>query len=95
MVEQAGVNSEKTKQFIDSKWDDWYVKGLSDFIRVPNLTPMVDAEYLTNGHVEAAYKCVDEYIDQLELKGVTKHKFQPEGSVPLYVYVVDATGGSN
>jgi len=36
---------------MDEYFDPWFVKGLSDFVRVPNLTPMVDTEYLTNGKI--------------------------------------------
>ena len=43
------MNKDDTAKFIDSKWDSWYVPGLSDFVRTPNLTAMVDPEYLTNG----------------------------------------------
>ena len=49
MVESSSVSKEATLKNIEDKWDDWYVKGLSDFIKVPNLTPMVDENFLTNG----------------------------------------------
>ena len=67
MVEAASaqisnVNKEATDANIDEKWDDWYVKGLSDFIRVPNLSPNYDAEFLTNGRIEQAMDLVDNYI---------------------------------
>ena len=54
MVEatDSGVNKETTTKFIEENWENWYIKGLSDFIRVPNLTPMVDPEFLTNGLIE-------------------------------------------
>ncbi len=45
------MNKEKTLEYVESLWDDWYVPGLSDFVRVPNLTPMVDPDYLTNNLV--------------------------------------------
>jgi len=48
------VDKEATSRNIDEKWDDWYVKGLSDFIRVPNLSPLYDAEFFTNGRIEEA-----------------------------------------
>ena len=70
------------------------MKGLSDFIRVPNLTPMVDENFLTNGLTEKAMTCVDEYVNKLELKGISKKIFQPEGSAPLIVYVIEPNGGS-
>ena len=88
------LDSEETLANIEEYWDNWYVKGLSDFIRVPNLTPMVDPEYLTNGLNEKAMKCVDEYVKKLQLKGINKKIFQPKGSTPLVVYTIEPSGGS-
>ena len=98
MVEAAQnistVDKAATDRNIDEKWDDWYVKGLSDFIRVPNLSPNYDAEFLTNGKIEEAMELVDNYINQLQIEGLSKKVFQPEGSCPLVVYVVEPTHGS-
>jgi hypothetical protein len=44
---------------VDEFWDSWFVKGLSDFVEVPNLTPMVDEHYQTNGLLEKAIDVVD------------------------------------
>ena len=96
MVEAANISSvdkAQTDANIDAKWDDWYVKGLSDFIRVPNLSPNYDAEFLTNGRMEQAMELVDNYINMLGIEGLSKKVFQPEGSVPLTVYVVEPTQG--
>ena len=51
MVEVASgcVKKEDTLKYIDELWDSWFVEGLRDFVRVPNLTPMVDKEFLSNG----------------------------------------------
>lgn len=98
MVEAAAsnistVNKEQTEAYVESKWDDWYVKGLSDFIRVENLSPNYDAQFLTNGLIEQAMELVDGYINQLGVEGLSRKVFQPEGSVPLVVYVVEPTQG--
>jgi len=61
------LDVERTKKFIDDNWNSWYVAGLGDFVRVPNLTPMVDPEFKTNGLIEKAMVCVDEYINKLEI----------------------------
>lgn len=96
MVEQVKLNVEKTKEIIDQHWDSWYVAGLSDFIRIPNLTPMVDPNYLKNGLVEQAMELVDNYINKLEIKGIEKKIFQPPGMTPLIVYVIaKSEGGSD
>ena len=88
------MDKAKTLEFIDAQWDDWYVAGLGDFIRVPNLTPMVDADYLTNGLVEKAAKLVDDYIQKLGIKGLTSHTFKSETGLPMVVYVVEPSEGN-
>ena len=64
------MNKEATEKFVDAHWNSWFVKGLEDFIRVPNLTPMVDKNYLTNGLVEKSMEVVDDYIKKLDIKGI-------------------------
>ena len=66
------VKKENTLKNIETYWDDWYVKGLGDFVRVPNLTPRVDEEYLNNGLIQKAIDCVDGYVNKLELDGISK-----------------------
>lgn len=77
MVDAANspVDKAATDANIDAKWDDWYVRGLSDFIRVPNLSPNYDANFLTNGLIEQAIECVDNYVNQLQIEGLSKHTF--------------------
>jgi hypothetical protein len=56
------MDKEKTLESVNQYWDSWYVAGVSDFIRVPNLTPMCDPNYTTNGLLEQAIDLVDSYI---------------------------------
>jgi len=42
----TGLKPDQTRAIVEQHWEPFFVKGLGDFIRVPNLTPMVDAEYL-------------------------------------------------
>jgi len=63
----GAVKKDATLKNVDAVWDDWYVKGLSDFIRIPNLTPMVDDEFLTNGLIQKAMDLVDDYIGKIGL----------------------------
>jgi hypothetical protein len=66
-MDSTHLNVDKTNENIDKYWDNWYVQGLCDFIRIPNLTPMVDPDYLTNGLVEQSMVLVDDYINKLEI----------------------------
>lgn len=60
MVEQT--TQDAMASYIDAKFEESFVKPLQDFVRIPNLTPMVDPEYATNGLVQKAMECVDKHI---------------------------------
>ena len=89
MEAQNILNKEETMNFVNSKWDNWFVTGLSDFVRIPNLTYDVDPEYLTNGLMEKAMDLVDSYINKLEIKGLTRQIFKTQAGIPLICYVVE------
>jgi len=57
------MDKEETLKVFDELWEQWYVKGLSDFVSVGNLTPEVDSEFLTNGLIEQAIEVVDKYVN--------------------------------
>lgn len=80
--------------YIDEHYDSWFVKGLGDFVRVPNLTQMSDPEFATNGLIQKAMEVVDEYVKKLEIKGLKRNVFHPPGKNPLVVYVVEPSEGS-
>jgi acetylornithine deacetylase/succinyl-diaminopimelate desuccinylase-like protein len=79
----------RTAADVNDLWDCWFVPGISDFVRVPNLSQMFDLEFKTNGLLEKAMKVVDDYIQQLEIDGLEKQIFHPEGSNPMIVYRVE------
>ena len=83
------MNKDLTLNFIESHWESWFIKGLSDFVRIPNLTPMVDPEYLSNGLLEQAIDCVDSYIRVLEIKGISRQIYKADSGLPLICYVIE------
>lgn len=82
-------DEKETLRLIEEYWDNWYIKGISDFVSIPNLTPMVDATYRTNGLLEKAIALVDDYVKRLDIKGLERKIFHPEDSNPLIVYKVE------
>jgi acetylornithine deacetylase/succinyl-diaminopimelate desuccinylase-like protein len=85
------VENNKIKETVEAGWDKW-VEGLADFVRVPNLSPMVDPEFLTNGNTEKAMEVVDQYAKSLNIEGLVRHVIKPEGSSNLIVYVHESDG---
>ena len=58
----SSIKKDVTEKLVNKYWKEWYLKGLMDFIRVPNLTPMVDSAYKTNGLLERAIELIDDYV---------------------------------
>jgi acetylornithine deacetylase/succinyl-diaminopimelate desuccinylase-like protein len=87
------MDKESVNKTIEKYWQDWWVKGLGDFVRVPNLTPMVDDKYLENGLLEQAMDLVDNYINKLEIKGLSRKIFKTEKGLPLITYIVEPSEG--
>lgn len=56
---------------------------------------MVDPDYQENGLNEQAIELVDGYINKLEIKGITRHFFQPEGMNPLIVFIIEKSEGAS
>ena len=83
------MESQKTKEIVEAHWDDWFVKGLSDFVRIPNLSPMYDDDYLTNGLLERAIEHVHDCISKLDIVGISRQIFRTESGMPLVCYVVE------
>ena len=87
------MDKAKTEETINSHWDSWWVPGLQEFVRIPNLTTMVDPDYLTNGLVEKAMEQVDGCIQALGVKGLSKEIFRAENNLPMVIYVVEGSEG--
>ena len=88
MVEEV----DHVKQTVDEHWDSWYVEGLKDFVRVPNLSLMCDPEFYTNGNTEKAIDVVEAYAQKIGVEGLVRHVLKPEGSSHLVVYVHEGEG---
>lgn len=48
------IEKEKASLLVEKLFDEQLIPGLSDFIRVPNLSPQFDPEWKTNGLLEKA-----------------------------------------
>ena len=81
-----------TAEYIQKMWKSWFVKGLKDFVRVPNTTPRHNPDYCTDQVVDQAIECIDIYAEKLDMEfmdreivWIPKNKFsQP----PIVLYKV-------
>ena len=79
--------------FIDRYWDDEIVPALSDYIRIPCLSPAFDADWAASGHMDAALELCLAWLDAHPLPGMTVQVGRLPGRTP--VILVDCPGDAD
>jgi acetylornithine deacetylase/succinyl-diaminopimelate desuccinylase-like protein len=88
------VDKSRLQQFVASKWDQDIVPRLVEYIRIPNKSPMFDADWAKHGHMEAATQLLANWARQQPLKGLTVEIIRLEGRTPLIYMELPGTNGA-
>jgi acetylornithine deacetylase/succinyl-diaminopimelate desuccinylase-like protein len=75
---------------IAKTWDDSIVERLIAYVRIPNKSPMFDAQWERNGHMEAAVKLMAQWCRAQPLPGARVEVRRIAGRTP--VLLVDVPG---
>ena len=55
------MDSRRIERFVGAKWDDEIVPQLVEYIRIPNKSPMFDADWVAHGYMDAAVKLMEDW----------------------------------
>ncbi|MBN6111695.1 MULTISPECIES: M20 family metallopeptidase [Xanthomonas] len=86
------MDSAKIDRFLSEKWDDDIVPQLVDYIRIPNKSPMFDADWVANGYMDDAVRLMERWARAQAIPGLAVEVVQLEGRTPLIYLEVPATG---
>lgn len=86
------MDSLRTDRYIAQKWDDDIVPQLVDYIRIPNKSPMFDAQWQQNGYMEEAVKLMERWAKAQNVAGATVEVIRLEGRTPLIYIEVPGQG---
>ncbi|WP_028008069.1 M20 family metallopeptidase [Solimonas flava] len=92
------MNTQKLSAFVDALWEDEIVPQLTDYIRIPNKSPMFDPQWAEHGYMDAAVKLMETWArgKLAALGDATLEVVRLPGRTPLiYIDVPAANGGSN
>eukprot|EP00358_Blepharisma_japonicum_P005764 CAMPEP_0202944612 /NCGR_PEP_ID=MMETSP1395-20130829/5468_1 /ASSEMBLY_ACC=CAM_ASM_000871 /TAXON_ID=5961 /ORGANISM="Blepharisma japonicum, Strain Stock R1072" /LENGTH=411 /DNA_ID=CAMNT_0049643651 /DNA_START=28 /DNA_END=1264 /DNA_ORIENTATION=+ len=79
------------KNLIFKGIDEGVIPTLMDFIRVPNLSPLYDNEWETNGRMDQAISVITGYMDSLNIRNFTKEIIREPGKAPILFGEVQAS----
>jgi acetylornithine deacetylase/succinyl-diaminopimelate desuccinylase-like protein len=82
----------RTDRYVSEKWDDDIVPQLVDYIRIPNKSPMFDADWQKHGYMDDAVKLMEAWARAQNLPGTTIEVVRLPGRTPLIYIEVEGEG---
>lgn len=90
------MDTRQTDRFVGAKWDEEIVPQLVEYIRIPNKSPMFDADWVANGHMEQAVDLMSDWARAQAIPGMTLEVVRLEGRTPvIFIEIPAANGGSD
>ena len=76
---------------VSSAWDDGIVAALTDYIAIPAKSPMFDADWAANGHLDAVVRNTASWIEAQKVPGLRLEVVRLPGQTPVLFFEVAAT----
>lgn len=89
------MDSQQCSRFISQLWDDEIVPQLVDYIRIPNKSPMFDADWVAHGYMDDAVGLMERWARTQPLKGMQLEVVRLPGRTPLIFIEIAGTDASN
>ena len=83
----------QARDFVGAKWDAEIVPQLVEYIRIPNKSPMFDADWVANGHMQRAVSLMETWARAQQVPGMQLEVVRLEGRTPLIFIEVPAANG--
>lgn len=80
--------------FIATTWDDEIVPALSQYIRIPNKSPLFDPEWEAHGHMDRAVELIASFCRARQVAGLALEVLRLPGRTPLIFMEIPAFGGA-
>ena len=92
----ASFDANQIRDFVGTKWDKEIVPQLVDYIRIPNKSPMFDADWVKTGHMDRAVALMETWAKAQAIPGMQLEVVRLEGRTPLiFIDIPAANGGRN
>jgi acetylornithine deacetylase/succinyl-diaminopimelate desuccinylase-like protein len=86
------MDSKRIDRLVGGMWDDDIVPQLVDYIRIPNKSPMFDAEWQQHGYMDDAVALMERWARAQPIAGMTVEVVRLEGRTPLIYIEVPGEG---
>ena len=86
----AALDAAQARSQINALWDTQIVPQLADYIRIPAKSPLFDADWAANGHIDAVVRHTATWIEAQKVEGLTLEIVRLPGRTPVLFFEVAA-----
>jgi len=87
------MDNKKTADFVNGMWDSEIIPQISEYIKVPNKSPMFDPDWEQHGHMETAVAMLETWCRTQPIKNIAIEVVRIEGRTPILF--IDIPGDSD
>jgi acetylornithine deacetylase/succinyl-diaminopimelate desuccinylase-like protein len=77
------MDATKTKNFVAKVWDESIVPALTEYIKIPNKSPMFDPQWAEHGHMDKAVALIAGWCEQQAITGMKLEVVRLEKRTPV------------
>ncbi len=88
------IDPARIESFVAGKWDDEIVPQLVEYIRIPNKSPMFDADWVEHGYMDQAVALMEGWASAQKIAGMKIEVVRLEARTPLIFIDIPASDGA-
>ncbi|MBL8900933.1 MAG: M20 family metallopeptidase [Planctomycetes bacterium] len=77
------MDTQRAQTLVEKTWDEQIVPQLTEYIRIPNKSPMFDPQWRENGHMEKAVALIESWCRAQPIQGMKLEVVRLEGRTPV------------
>lgn len=89
------MDSKKLSGFVDAVWDEQIVPQLTEYIKIPNKSPMFDAQWAEHGYMEQAVALMEAWARAQPIAGMQLEVVRLPGRTPLIFVEIPGTDAAS
>ncbi len=86
------MNSDKLYDFVSEMWDRQIVPELTEYIKIPNKSPMFDRDWVEHGYMNEALDLIENWVRAQPISGMLVERIQLPGRTPLLLIEIPGKG---
>ena len=93
-VARSVVENRSLTQFVDQTWERDIVPALTEYIRIPNKSPLFDPQWREHGHMERAVALIEAWCRRRPIRGLKVEVVRLPNRTPLIFMEMPAADGT-